>query len=54
MEFAIEGKRFFDLVRWGIAKDVLGDKFNVNHDEYMPIPLNETLLNPNLKQNPGY
>jgi hypothetical protein len=54
VEFAIEGKRFFDLVRWGIAKDVLGDKFNVNHDEYMPIPLNETLLNPNLKQNPGY
>jgi starch-binding outer membrane protein, SusD/RagB family len=54
VEFALEGKRFFDLVRWGIAKEILGDKFDINHDEYMPIPLNEILLNPNLEQNPGY
>jgi hypothetical protein len=54
VELALEGFRFHDLVRWGIAKEVLGADFNVNHDEYMPIPLNEILLNPNLEQNPGY
>ncbi|MBK5721877.1 RagB/SusD family nutrient uptake outer membrane protein [Dysgonomonas sp. Marseille-P4677] len=54
VEFALEAVRFFDLVRWDIAKDVLGPNFDVNHDEYMPIPLNEILLNPNLEQNPGY
>jgi hypothetical protein len=54
VELALEGFRFYDLVRWGIAKEVLGDKFDVNHDEYLPIPLNEILMNPNLEQNPGY
>ena len=54
VEFALEAIRFFDLVRWGIAKQVLGDNFDVNHDEYMPVPLNEILMNPNLEQNPGY
>jgi hypothetical protein len=54
VELAVEGLRFHDLVRWGIAKEVLGANFDVNHDEYMPIPLNEILINPNLKQNPGY
>jgi hypothetical protein len=54
VELAVEGLRFTDLVRWGIAKEVLGANFDVNHDEYMPIPFNETLMNPNLQQNPGY
>jgi hypothetical protein len=54
VEFALEGMRFFDVIRWGIAKEVFGDNFEVNHDEYMPIPLNEILMNPNLVQNPGY
>ncbi|MDR1369304.1 MAG: RagB/SusD family nutrient uptake outer membrane protein [Dysgonamonadaceae bacterium] len=54
VELAMEGFRFFDLVRWGIAKEVLGANFDTNHDEYMPIPLGETLINPNLVQNPGY
>jgi hypothetical protein len=55
VELALEGGfRFHDLVRWGIAKDVLGANFDVNHDEYMPIPLNEILINSNLQQNPGY
>ena len=55
VELALEGMRFFDLVRWGIAKQVLGDLgFDENHDEYMPIPLSEILKNPDLEQNPGY
>jgi hypothetical protein len=54
VEMALEGIRFFDVVRWGIAKETFGDNFDVNHDEYMPIPLNEILMNPNLEQNPGY
>jgi hypothetical protein len=53
MEFAMEGPRFFDLVRWGIAAEVLNKHFakektrfvflqNANftkgRDEYLPIP----------------
>lgn len=54
VEFAMEGLRFFDLVRWGIAKDVFGDEFTVGRDEVMPIPINDMLMNSNLEQNPGY
>jgi hypothetical protein len=54
VELAFESFRFFDLVRWGLAKDVLGNTFDVNHDEYFPIPQSEILINPNLTQNPGY
>ena len=55
VELALEGYRFFDVVRWGIAKELWGDLgFDENHDEYMPIPLDETLKNPDLVQNPGY
>lgn len=53
LEFSTEGKRFFDLVRWGIAAETLNAYFNVektrhtyfkdakftkNRDEYFPIP----------------
>ncbi|MCW9707895.1 RagB/SusD family nutrient uptake outer membrane protein [Fodinibius salsisoli] len=53
LEFAMEGSRFFDLVRWGIAADVLNTyfeeektkrsylqdaHFQENRDEYWPIP----------------
>lgn len=53
LEFAMEGNRFFDLVRWGIAAEVLNDyyqeeeedrvyygnaHFDKNKDEYLPIP----------------
>ncbi|MBP7485845.1 MAG: RagB/SusD family nutrient uptake outer membrane protein [Parabacteroides sp.] len=53
MEFAMEGVRFFDLVRWGIAAEYLNSyfmvektrrehlreaKFTKNRDEYFPIP----------------
>jgi len=56
LEFAQEGQRFFDLVRWGIASDVLntyfenekvtrgylvGATFIAGKNEYMPIPQNQ-------------
>ncbi|HMG66131.1 MAG TPA: RagB/SusD family nutrient uptake outer membrane protein, partial [Chitinophagaceae bacterium] len=70
LEFGLEGHRFFDLVRWGIAasyinkylqeekprlpNDLTGISFIANKNEYFPIPLQEIDLDPNLKQNPGY
>lgn len=56
MEFAMEDSRFFDLVRWGIADQVINDyylseagrrsyykgaKFTKNKNEYVPIPLQQ-------------
>ncbi|GAA4779936.1 hypothetical protein GCM10023231_03470 [Olivibacter ginsenosidimutans] len=53
MEFALEGTRFFDLVRWGIAAETMNSyftvektrvphlgaaKFTKNRDECLPIP----------------
>jgi len=54
LEFAMEGERWFDLVRWGIAESVLNSYFSAEfprgrswlkdghftagRDEYMPIP----------------
>lgn len=54
LEFAMEGERWFDLVRWGMAEGVLNDyfakemprgrpwlkdgHFTAGRDEYMPIP----------------
>jgi hypothetical protein len=53
LEFAMEGHRFFDLVRWGIAADVLnayttsegnkrtylrGARFVKGRNEYFPVP----------------
>jgi hypothetical protein len=70
LEFAMEGNRFFDLVRWGIADTYLngyfaseGTKrsylktahFTKGKDEYMPIPLNQINFSKGLYvQNPGY
>jgi len=70
LEFATEGSRFFDLVRWGIAEPVLNAyidveknrrtylataKFTAGRDEYLPIPQSEiTFTNGLYKQNPGY
>jgi len=54
MEFAGEGLRFFDLVRWGDAASVLTDRgFTAGVDEIFPIPTRE-LQGTKLKQNPGY
>lgn len=53
LEFAMEGSRFFDLVRWGIADQAINEyfthekqvrdhlsnaQFTKNRDEYAPIP----------------
>jgi hypothetical protein len=70
LEFATEGHRFFDLVRWGIAAQVLNQYiavektrrpflatalFTAGRDEYLPIPQSEiTFTNGLYKQNPGY
>lgn len=70
LEFATEGQRFFDLVRWGTAASVLNDYisiekvrrtflatavFTAGRDEYLPVPQSEiTFTNGLYKQNPGY
>lgn len=70
LEFATEGARFFDLVRWGIAEPTLNAyiniektrrsflataKFTAGRDEYLPIPQSEiTFTNGLYKQNPNY
>ena len=70
LEFATEGSRFFDLVRWGIAEQTLNAyiaieknrrtflstaHFTAGRDEYFPIPQSEiTFTNGLYKQNPGY
>jgi hypothetical protein len=71
LEFAEEGQRFFDLVRWGNAATYLNAflqvektrgvgsvlstaDFTSGKNEYYPIPQQEIILDPQLKQNPGY
>jgi tetratricopeptide (TPR) repeat protein len=50
LELAFEGHRFFDLVRWGTAGQVLASKgFITGRNEILPIPLQE-LDNTKLKQ----
>jgi hypothetical protein len=55
IEFAMEGERFYDLVRWGDAGAVLGGKgYQIKH-RYYPIP--QTAIDQSggiLKQNPNY
>lgn len=69
LELALEGHRFFDLVRWGIAKQALesyfsfeGGYFNYlkgitieTRDDYFPLPQDQIdRSNGTLKQSPGY
>jgi|WetSurSiteA1Bulk_404760.scaffolds.fasta_scaffold01216_3 starch-binding outer membrane protein, SusD/RagB family len=59
LEFSMEGSRFFDLVRWGIAAETMneyyavestrfqhlvGANFTKNKNEYLPIPQNQITL----------
>ncbi len=53
VELGFEMHRFFDLVRWGVAAQLLPG-FQVGKHEVFPIPQTEIDLNPQLKQNPGY
>lgn len=52
-ELGFECHRFFDLVRWGIAKDSIPE-FQAGKHEVFPIPQAEIDLNPALRQNGGY
>lgn len=70
LEMAMEGRRFFDLVRWGIAEKTLNGylnmekkrrpwlevaKFTTGRDEYLPIPQAQMNWSRGVyKQNPGY
>lgn len=59
VELAMEHDRFFDLVRWGIAGEVLRaagkTNFNDNRDVLLPIPQQQIDLSKGvLTQNPGY
>lgn len=69
LELAMEGHRFFDLVRWGIAKQTLESYFNFEggyfnylkgitietRDDYFPLPQDQIDRSKGvLKQSPGY
>lgn len=70
LECAMEGERFFDLVRWGIAEQTMnaffeaekdsrvyyqGVSFTAGKDEYLPITNNQYKFSGrNYVQNPGY
>lgn len=70
LELAMEGHRFFDLVRWGIAATEMnaylsvesgrrpttlaGATFVAGKHEYYPIPSDVIANMPGVKQNPGY
>lgn len=70
IECALEGERFFDLVRWGIAAETMNKYFEIEktkrvyyqnssfkagRDEYLPIPLTQYNLSKGAYvQNPGY
>ncbi|WP_431217542.1 RagB/SusD family nutrient uptake outer membrane protein [Puia sp. P3] len=53
LELAMEGERFFDLVRTGQAASVLGASFKAGKNELFPIPDQEIKVS-GLTQNPGY
>jgi starch-binding outer membrane protein, SusD/RagB family len=52
VEFALEGHRWFDLVRTGRAGEVLG--VNDTNRWLLPIPVSDLNADPDLVQNPGY
>ena len=54
LELSFEQCRRKDIVRWGIARNELGNKFVVGKHELLPVPQGERDLNGKLNQNPGY
>lgn len=70
VEFGMESSRFFDLVRWGEAKDVINAYyvteasrcsvyknagFTENKNEYLPVPFEQiSASNGNYTQNFGW
>jgi hypothetical protein len=56
-EFALEGRRRQDMIRFGIFSTKSFLSYSANNDisrNIYPIPLSEINNNPNLTQNPGY
>jgi hypothetical protein len=53
VELGFEMHRYFDLVRWGIAAQIITGFVPGKH-EVFPLPQTELDLNPFLKQNAGY
>lgn len=60
-EFALEGTRWYDLLRWGITEKALKDHNKEFVENYidskhrlLPIPHSEFLLNPDWVQNPNH
>ncbi len=70
LELAMEGSRFFDLVRWGVSEEVMNNYYSIEKDrrsyysqanftknkhEYLPIPQQQIKFSKYLyKQNVGY
>jgi hypothetical protein len=70
LEFALEGMRFFDLVRWGIDAETLqqylaaeaglrpwmtGAQYDAGRDDHWPVPQTQLDLQPDvLTQDPAY
>lgn len=70
LEMALEGERFFDLMRWGITDQVINAffeaekgtrsiyqnaRFTKGRDEFLPIPQNQIFFSENsYLQNPNY
>jgi hypothetical protein len=70
LEFALEGSRFFDLTRWGVAAETLNSYFAIektrvphlyaanftkNRDEYLPVPNQQVDLSQGVyEQNYGW
>lgn len=60
-ELALEGARWYDLIRWGIVKQALTDHKKPYVENFVetkhilfPIPHDEFLLNPDWEQNPNF
>lgn len=60
-ELALEGKRWYDLIRWNIVGETLkahrkpgAENFIETKHQVFGIPSEEFRLNPSWKQNPGY
>lgn len=54
VEFALEGHRWYDLIRTGKANEVLGISVNDSYRFLLPIPINDLKADPDLTPNPGY
>ncbi|SKD00878.1 Starch-binding associating with outer membrane [Chitinophaga ginsengisegetis] len=55
VELALEGKRYFDLLRWGLADRYLGALgYRSETKGLYPVPIAELDANPNSRQNAGF